>query len=170
MNAISFAIFSAALAIIYGLWLVFLINKKPAGDEKMRAIAAAIQEGAQAYLARQYKTVAVVAIIVFAGIWFFLGQVTAWAFLVGAVASALAGFVGMSVSVRANVRTAQAAKSGLAPAFNLAFRGGAVTGFLVVGLALLSVAGFYAITGDLKSLIGLGFGGSLISVFARLGG
>ena len=136
----------------------------------MRAIAAAIQEGAQAYLARQYKTVAVVAIIIFAGIWFFLGQVTAWAFLAGAVASALAGFVGMSVSVRANVRTAQAAKSGLAPAFNLAFRGGAVTGFLVVGLALLSVAGFYAITGDLKSLIGLGFGGSLISVFARLGG
>lgn len=170
MNVLNFAIFSGVLAIIYGLALVFSINRKPAGDEKMQSIANAIREGARAYLARQYKTVAVVAIIMFAGIYYLLGATTAWAFLVGAVASALAGFIGMSVSVRANVRTAEAAKSGLAPAFDLAFKGGAVTGFFVVGMALLSVAGFYAVTGDLKSLIGLGFGGSLISVFARLGG
>ncbi len=170
MSAVSFAIISSLMAIVYGLFLALLISKKPSGNDKMRAIAAAIEEGARAYLKRQYQTVGVVAIIIFAAIWGFLGQPTAWAFLVGAVASAFAGFIGMSVAVRANVRTAEAAKQGLAPALNLAFRGGAVTGLLVVGLALLSVAGFYAVTGDLKSLIGLGFGGSLISVFARLGG
>jgi len=136
----------------------------------MQKIAQAIQEGANAYLRRQYQAVAVVAVILFVIIWFGLDVSTAIGFLVGAVASALAGFVGMGVAVRANVRTAEAAKSGLAPALSIAFKGGAVTGLLVVGLALLSVAGFYAITGDLKALIGLGFGGSLISVFARLGG
>ncbi len=170
MSAITFAIISALVAIFYGLFLIVQILKKPEGDQKMREIAAAIQEGAGAYLARQYKTVSVVAVVIFAAIWAFLDSTTAVAFLIGAVASALAGFIGMSVSVRANIRTTEAAKQGLAPAFNLAFKGGSVTGFLVVGLALLSVAGFYAATGDLKALIGLGFGGSLISVFARLGG
>ncbi len=170
MSATTFAIISSLIALVYGLILVVVINKKPQGDEKMRQIASAIQEGAKAYLKRQYQTVAMVAFVIFVGIWFLLGATTAIAFLVGALASALAGFIGMSVAVRANVRTAEAAKQGLAQALNLAFKGGSVTGFLVVGLALLSVAGFYAITNDLKALIGLGFGGSLISVFARLGG
>ncbi len=170
MSAAMFAILCSVAAVVYGLVLSFAISKKPQGDEKMRAIARAIQEGAGAYLKRQYMAVAVVALPVLVLIWFLLGSATALAFLVGAVASALAGFIGMSVAVRANVRTAEAAKSGLAPALSLAFKGGSVTGLLVVGLALLSVAGFYAVTGDLKALIGLGFGGSLISVFARLGG
>ena len=165
-----FAMISALAAVGYSLILVWVITKKHQGDDKMRAVAAAIQEGARAYLVRQYKTVGIVALIIFAGVWFLLGQLTAVAFLIGAVASALAGFIGMSVAVRANVRTAEAAKSGLSGAMDLAFKGGAVTGLLVVGLALLSVAGFYAATHDLKALIGLGFGGSLISVFARLGG
>ena len=170
MTTTLFAILASIVAITYSLILIWVISKKPQGDEKMRSIAAAIQEGARAYLVRQYKTVAVVAIIIFAAIWWILGPVTAIAFLVGAVASALAGFIGMSVAVKANVRTTEAAKSGLSPAMDLAFKGGTVTGLLVVGLALLSVAGFYALTGDLKALIGLGFGGALISVFARLGG
>ena len=170
MSATNFAILSSLVAIIYGAYLSFRITKKPSGSEEMRAIARAIQEGANAYLKRQYKAVAVVAAVLFIIIWLALGPTTAVGFLIGAVASALAGFVGMGVAVRANVRTAEAAKSGLAPALSIAFKGGAVTGLLVVGLALLSVAGFYAVTGDLKALIGLGFGGSLISVFARLGG
>jgi len=165
-----FAILASVAAIVYGLVLAWVINKKPQGDDKMRSIAKAIQEGAGAYLRRQYIAISAVAIPVFIVIWVLLGATTAIAFLIGAVASALAGFIGMSVAVRANVRTAEAAKSGLAPALSLAFKGGSVTGLLVVGLALLSVAGFYAATGDLKPLIGLGFGGSLISVFARLGG
>ncbi|TSA45243.1 sodium-translocating pyrophosphatase [bacterium] len=170
MHVLSFAIVCGIAAIAYGAVLIYLVIRKSPGNEKMQSIARAIQEGANAYLARQYKTVAVVALVILAAIWYFLGYITALAFLTGAVASALAGFVGMSVAVRANVRTAEAARSGLGQALYLAFRGGAVTGLLVVGLALLSVAGFYAITHDLKSLIGLGFGGSLISVFARLGG
>ncbi|OGE76220.1 MAG: sodium-translocating pyrophosphatase [Candidatus Doudnabacteria bacterium RIFCSPHIGHO2_01_52_17] len=170
MSATNFAILSSLVAIIYGAYLSFRVTKKPSGSEEMRAIARAIQEGANAYLKRQYKAVAVVAAVLFIIIWLALGPTTAVGFLIGAVASALAGFVGMGVAVRANVRTAEAAKSGLAPALSIAFKGGAVTGLLVVGLALLSVAGFYAVTGDLKALIGLGFGGSLISVFARLGG
>ncbi|MBI4050076.1 MAG: sodium-translocating pyrophosphatase [Candidatus Doudnabacteria bacterium] len=170
MNPITFALLSAGLAILFSIALILHTLKRPPGSEKMRAIAAAIQEGANAYLVRQYKTVALVAVVVFAAVWYFLGQTTAIAFLVGAFASAAAGFVGMSVSVRANVRTAEAAKAGVKEAMAVGFRGGAVTGMLVVGLALLSVAGFYALTNDLKALIGLGFGGSLISVFARLGG
>ncbi len=170
MSVLGFAIISSLLAIGYGLLLTYQIVQKPAGDEKMRSIAAAIQEGARAYLKRQYLAVGIVAVVLAILIWLLLNGSTALAFLVGAVASALAGYIGMSVSVRANVRTAEAAKSGLAQALHLAFKGGSVTGFLVVGLALLSVAGFYAVTGDLKALVGLGFGGSLISVFARLGG
>ncbi len=162
---------ATASALFYGGWLIVEILRKASGDEKMREIASAIQVGAAAYLQSQYKVVALVAIALAVLIYFILGQNTAVGFLVGAVLSALAGFIGMSVAVRANVRVAEEAKNGLSQAFSLAYKGGAVTGFLVVGLALAAVYGFYQYTGgDLKSLIGLGFGGSLISVFARLGG
>ncbi|QQG43561.1 MAG: sodium-translocating pyrophosphatase [Candidatus Daviesbacteria bacterium] len=162
---------AVALSLIYGGWLVTEILRRGAGDEKMQEIALAIQEGANAYLKRQYSVVAVVALILIALIYQFLGLNTALGFFIGAVLSALAGFIGMSVAVRSNVRVAEAAKHGLSQAFTLAYKGGAVTGFLVVGLALGAVYGFYQYTGgDIKGLIGLGFGGSLISVFARLGG
>ncbi len=162
---------SVVTALGYGIWLIVDVLKHEAGDEKMAEIAQAIQVGAAAYLQRQYKVVAMVAIGLAAVIYYILGQNTALGFLIGAVLSALAGFIGMSVSVRANVRVAQIAKTGLSQAFGLAYKGGAVTGFLVVGLALAAVYGFYQYThGDLRALIGLGFGSSLISVFARLGG
>lgn len=165
-----FTLVSAALAILYGVVLIRIILKKSAGNEKMQEIAKAIQEGASAYLKRQYRTVGIIAVIVFVLLWLLLGLHTALGFLVGAVCSAAAGFIGMNVSVRANVRTAEAARGGLAQALKLAVQGGSVTGLLVVGLALLGVALFYLAFGDVKALIGLGFGGSLISVFARLGG
>ncbi len=161
---------SGAAALVYGGIIIRYVLAKPAGDEKMQSIAKAIQEGAQAYLARQYKTVAIVAVILALVIFFFINLHTAIGFLVGAVASAIAGFTGMNVAVRTNVRTAEAAKKGLSPAFDLGFKGGAVTGLFVVGLGLLSVALFYKFTNDIPALIGLGFGASLISVFARLGG
>lgn len=172
VNNVNLIIWSGvAAALLYGLWLVVDVLKKDTGDEKMREIASAIQIGAAAYLQRQYQVVAVVAVILAALIYYVLGQNTAVGFLIGATLSALAGFIGMSVAVRANVRVAEVAKQGLSQAFSLAYKGGAVTGFLVVGLALGAVFGFYQYTGgDLKSLVGLGFGGSLISVFARLGG
>lgn len=163
-------ILSAIAAIVYALYLSWWILGQESGDEKMREIAQAIQEGAKAYLFRQYKVVGILSAFLTILLWIFLGLNTASGFLVGAVASALAGFIGMSVAVRANVRTTQAAKSGLREAFSLAFKGGAVTGLMVVGLGLISVSLFYFLTGDIKALIGLGFGGSLISVFARLGG
>ncbi len=173
-----FSIISSVIVIAYGLLLTKWILKLPAGSDKMQEIARAIQEGAKAYLTRQYRAVAWIAgamIIIF---WAWLGWETAIAFLIGAVLSALAGFIGMNVSVRANVRTAEAAKSGLSSALNVAVRGGAVTGLLVVGLGLLGVAGYMAILNSIdvplqevmRILVGLGFGGSLISVFARLGG
>ena len=162
---------SVGAALLYGLWLIVDILRQPAGDEKMQEIAKAIQEGAAAYLSRQYMVVALVAIAMAGLIYFTLGQNSAIGFLIGAILSALAGFIGMSVAVRANVRVAEAAKAGLSSAFNLAYKGGAVTGFLVVGLALGAVYGFYQYSGgDIKALVALGFGGSLISVFARLGG
>ncbi|KKQ84215.1 MAG: K(+)-insensitive pyrophosphate-energized proton pump [Candidatus Daviesbacteria bacterium GW2011_GWF2_38_7] len=168
-NLIIWAAAFAALA--YGFWLIFEILRKDSGDEKMREIASAIQIGASAYLQRQYRVVAIVAVVLGALIYYLLGINSAVGFLVGATLSALAGFIGMSIAVRANVRVAQEARKGLEGAFILAYKGGAVTGFLVVGLALAAVYGFYQYTGgDLKSLISLGFGGSLISVFARLGG
>ena len=171
MNSyIIFAIIAAAVAIVYGALIAASIMKKPAGNDRMREIAAAIQAGAKAYLNRQYRTIAIIGVILFLVLGFGLGWTIALGFLVGAVLSALAGYIGMNVSVRSNVRTAEAARNGLAAALSLAFQGGAVTGLLVVGLALLGVAGFYAITGDVNSLIGLAFGASLISVFARLGG
>jgi len=164
------ALGSGVLAVIYGLLLVWRVVKSPAGNPKMQQIAAAIQEGASAYLNRQYKTVAVIAVVLAVVLHFALGWQTAVGFLVGAVLSAAAGFIGMNVSVRANVRTAEVAKKGLAPALSMAFRGGAVTGLLVVGLGLIGVAGLYLLTHNINALIGLGFGGSLISIFARLGG
>ncbi len=165
-----FSVIAGGGAILYGLWLARLIMREPAGSGKMGSIAQAIQEGATAYLNRQYRTIIPIGVVLFLMLWFAIGLLTAIGFLVGGVASALAGYIGMNVSVRANVRTTEAAKKGLPHALSLAFRGGTVTGLLVVGLALLSVAGFYAATGDVKALIGLGFGASLISVFARLGG
>jgi len=170
MNVIPFSIISSLIAVAVALFFVWKISRYPAGDQKMRDIAQAIQVGARAYLNRQYKTVALVAVAVAALIGWFLDTTTMAGFIVGAFASALAGYIGMNVSVRANVRTAEAAKSGLKDALKVAFEGGSVTGLLVVGLALLSVSLFYFTTGNLTALIGLGFGGSLISVFARLGG
>jgi K(+)-stimulated pyrophosphate-energized sodium pump len=180
-HAVLFALICGAVAIAYGLYLTFWLMKQPAGSERMQEIARAIQEGAAAYLRKQYTTIAMVAVFPFLIIGFYnqLGWGTAIGFLIGAVFSAAAGFIGMNVAVRSNVRTAEAAKSGLAPALNVAFKAGSVTGFLVVGLGLLGVAGYYWVLTDwlgnssdsaIDDLIGLAFGGSLISVFARLGG
>lgn len=165
-----FSIIVSIAAIIYGAFLVSWIIRQPSGDDTMKSIAQAIQAGASAYLNRQYRTIVVVAVVVALLLAVSLGIKTAAAFLIGAIFSGAAGYIGMNVSVRANVRTAEAAKRGFAPALEMAVKGGLVTGLLVVGLGLLGVAGFYAITHDIKALIGLGFGGSLISVFARLGG
>lgn len=170
MSILLFSLLSGVVALIYGAILTLKILKEPSGDEKMRSISRAIQEGAQAFLARQNKTVAFVATPIFFVLWYMLGLSLAVGFLVGATASMLAGYIGMMVAVRANVRVAQAAKSGMAKAFSIGFKGGAVTGFFVVGLALISLTVFYWIVGEVNPLIGLGFGGSLISVFARLGG
>lgn len=170
MTALSFSILSSISAILFAGWLARQVMKKPAGDGKMQEIAKAIQIGAKTYLNRQYKTIAIVAVVVAALIWYFIDVTTMLGFIVGAIASGAAGYIGMNVAVRANVRTTEAAKTGISRAFGVAFMGGSVTGLLVVGLALLSVAGFYALTEDVVALIGLGLGGSLISVFARLGG
>lgn len=168
MNYIIFV--PIVLAIGYTSYLMAWLKKQPAGNEKMVEISRAIQIGSQAYLNRQYKSVGAVAVALFALIGFFIGWSTAIGFLVGGVASTIAGYIGMNVAVRANSKTTEAAKRGLAPALSLGFKAGSVTGMLVVTLALLAVAGFYLITKDVKGLIGLGFGASLISIFARLGG
>ncbi|KKW45545.1 MAG: sodium-translocating pyrophosphatase [Candidatus Liptonbacteria bacterium RIFCSPLOWO2_01_FULL_56_20] len=167
---IVFAAIASFVAIAVALWRVYKISTYPAGDAKMQEIAYAIQVGARAYLRRQYRTIAVVAVVVALAIGILINWSTMAGFLVGAIASGLAGFIGMQVAVRANVRTAELAKLGLKDALAVAFEGGSITGLLVVGLALLSVSLFYAATRDVNALVGLGFGGSLISVFARLGG
>ena len=167
-----FAIISSLVAIVYGLFLAKSILSKSAGNARMQEIAKAIQEGASAYLNKQYKTIGTIAVVLFfvIGLVSKLGWTMAFGFLVGAIFSALAGYIGMNVSVRANVRTTEAARGGINEALSLAFKGGTVTGLLVVGLALLGVTVFYTITKDVGALVGLGFGASLISVFARLGG
>ena len=176
-----FALICAGVAVAYGIWLTVWLLGRPEGNERMKEIAKAVQEGAAAYLRRQYMTIAAVSIVPFLLLGFYnkLGWGTAIGFLVGAILSAGAGFIGMNVAVRANLRTAEAARGGLKPALNVAFRAGSVTGMMVVGLALFGVAGYYwVLTGWLDNsadsaihdLIGLAFGGSLISVFARLGG
>ena len=165
-----FSLGSAVLALIYGGLSAMSLLKKDAGNERMKEISSAIATGAKAYLNRQYKTIAIIAVILAVILYFAFGTATSAGFLLGAVLSALAGYIGMNVSVRANSRVAEAASIGMKPALALAFQGGAITGLLVVGLALLGVSGFFALTGDVKALIGLSFGASLISVFARLGG
>jgi len=178
--AVVFALACAAAAVAYGLFSAQWILGLPQGNERMRQIAAAIQEGAGAYMKRQYTIIAAVGVVMFVALFATLGWKTAVGFLVGALFSGLTGFIGMFVSVRANVRTTEAAKSGIHKALNVAFKGGAITGMLVVGLGLLGVAGYYMVLLKLmpgapikdvvSQLVGLGFGGSLISIFARLGG
>jgi K(+)-stimulated pyrophosphate-energized sodium pump len=180
-HAVLIGFIGAAIAVAYGIYLTVWLLRQPAGNERMREISAAVQEGAAAYLKKQYTTIAIVAIVPFIllGVYDKLGWGTAFGFLIGATLSAAAGFIGMNVAVRSNVRTAEAARHGLKPALNVAFRAGSVTGLLVVGLGLFGVTGYYWFLTDvlnhtptsaIDDLIGLAFGGSLISVFARLGG
>ena len=171
------ALVCALIGIGYGVITAYSILSKPMGNEDMVRIQQAIQEGAQAYMKRQYMAIAAVGVVMYLIILFALNSTTAMGFAIGAIFSGLAGIIGMNVSVRANSRTAEAARDGIAPALDIAFKGGAITGMLVVGLALLSVAGYYAILiamgldmkGALHALIGLALGGSLISIFAQIG-
>ena len=170
MNIAIIALIVSMVALLYSGYLSLRILKKSPGSEKMQEIANAIKEGAMAYMARQYKTISIFAVIIAIILWILFGYVMATGFLLGAVLSAVSGYVGMNISVRANVRTAEAAKTGLKEALDIAFKGGAVTGMAVVGLALFAISLFYAIFADPEMLIGLGFGASLISLFARVGG
>src|SRR5258708_23287893 len=181
MIALWLIVLCGALAIVYAVWAIRSVLQADAGTVRMQEIAAAVREGAQAYLKRQYTTIALVGIVIFVIVGYLLGWLVGIGFLIGAVLSGAAGFIGMNVSVRANVRTAQAAIGSLAGGLELAFKAGAITGMFVAGLALLGVTCYYAIlTGPMglaansrtviDALVALGFGASLISIFARLGG
>ena len=181
MTALWVIVLCGALSIVYAIWAIQSVIKSDAGNARMQEIAAAIREGAQAYLKRQYTTIAIVGIVIFFIVGYFLGWLVAVGFAIGAVLSGVAGFIGMNVSVRANVRTAQAATHSLAGGLELAFKAGAITGLLVAGLALLGVTIYFGfLVHSLKlapdsrvvidALVALGFGASLISIFARLGG
>src|SRR5713226_1232 len=181
MTALWVIIACGLLSIVYGVWAIGSVLASDAGSQKMQEISAAVREGAQAYLKRQYATIGIVGIVIFLIVGYFLGWLVAVGFAIGATLSALAGFIGMNVSVRANVRTAQAAIGSLAAGLELAFKSGAITGMLVAGLALLGVTVYFGfLTGTLHkppndrtvvdALVALGFGASLISIFARLGG
>lgn len=178
MNAYGAVVACGVIALLYGLLMIRSVLLLSTGTEQMQKIAAAIQVGAKAYLNRQYTVITLVGVVICAGLGLLLGWTVALGFFIGAFLSGLAGYVGMNVSVRANVRTAEAAKKGLQPALDVAFRAGAITGLLVVGLGILGITLYYMylqyldlpIRSQLEALVGLGFGASLISIFARLGG
>ncbi len=165
-----FGVAGGLAAVAFAVFLIFMVLRQPAGNDRMREIAGAIQEGAAAYLNRQYTVIAIIGVVIAIVIGLFIGWKTAGLYIVGAVLSAAAGYVGMNIAVRANLRTAEAARGGLNKALQVAFRGGAVTGFMVVGLGLLGVSAAYLVFKDPDVLVGLAFGASLVSVFARLGG
>src|SRR3989344_5506339 len=169
MSLIFYPIIISLFAIAFVYYLVTQIKKAPVAGDKAIAITAAIQEGAMSYLKRQYKTISIVGVILFIFL-FFLGWKIAIGFLIGAVLSGVSGFIGMIVSTQANTRVAKAAEKGLAKALDISFKGGLITGLMVVALGLLAVSAYYALTKDFQGLLGLGFGASLISVFARIGG
>ncbi len=178
MSVLGFALLCGLLAIVYGIWSIRWVLAQPEGSERMKEIASAIQQGASAYLNRQYTTIGIVGVVLFVALGVALDAYTAVGFLIGAAFSGATGYIGMNISVRSNLRTTEAANKGINAALTVAFRGGAITGLLVVGLGLIGVAGYYLILDQmgvdtdtiLHALIGLGFGGSLISIFARLGG
>ncbi|GAG60100.1 unnamed protein product [marine sediment metagenome] len=178
MSIYVFPIASSIAALLYGCFLIYLVLTQPTGTEKMQKIAKAIQEGANAYLNRQYKMISIVGIVVFFLLTWQLGFLVGIGFIIGSVLSGAAGYIGMNISVRGNIRVAEAAKKGISPALNIAFRSGSITGMLVVGLALLGITIFYIILKDMcipykrmvEALVALSFGASLISIFARLGG
>src|SRR3977135_3706023 len=169
-NTVLFGVAGGLAAVLFAIALIYLVLRVPTGNDRMREIAAAIQEGASAYLNRQYTVIAIIGVVIAAIIGISINWKTAALFVVGAVLSAAAGYVGMNIAVRSNLRTAEAARGGLNKALQVAFRGGAVTGFMVVGLGLLGVSAAYFVFKNPDALVGLAFGASLVSVFARLGG